>query len=126
MPVYFLRAGETGPVKIGWTKDVADRRRVLQTSHPELLRVIRVVDGTPALERSLHDRFRALRLQGEWFRFDADMLAMALPDVGLPAPKRPRQPLVSWAAEMCWPGNLCKECRTDPAEAWGLYCEAAP
>ena len=129
MPVYFIRAGETGPVKIGWTKDVEDRRKILQTSQPELLQVIRVVDGTRSLERWLHDRFAALRLVGEWFRFDADMLAITLSDLEVPPAKRPRRrPLVSWAAEMCWSGNLCQECRTDPAEAWAAAqrrCEAA-
>ena len=132
MPVYFIRAGEAGPVKIGWAADVGDRCRQLQTGYPQPLQVIRVVDGTRALERWLHDRYAGLRLLGEWFQFSADMLAVTLPDLNVPPPKRPRSMRVSWTAKMCWRGNLCQDCRTDPAEAWaelaqriGIRCEAA-
>jgi hypothetical protein len=113
MPVYFIRSGETGPVKIGWADEVEKRRRQLQTSHYEPLCVIRVIEGARSLERWLHERFAGWRLHGEWFQFHADMLATEPPKLGeAPAkrPKKERLPVVSWAAERCHPGNLCQRC----------------
>ena len=33
MPVYIIRAGDDGPVKIGWADNAEARRRQLQTGH---------------------------------------------------------------------------------------------
>lgn len=67
MAVYFIQAGETGPVKIGIADDVAERLRALQTAHWELLHVRHVFDGGAAKERAFHERYKAHRLRGEWF-----------------------------------------------------------
>ena len=72
--VYFIQAGNDGPVKIGFTSDVEKRRVQLQIGCPHPLKVIREVDGDLAVERAFHDRFRSRRIRGEWFQFDAAML----------------------------------------------------
>jgi DNA-binding transcriptional regulator YdaS (Cro superfamily) len=67
--VYFFRAGESGPVKIGWT--AASPRARLMALQPgcwEQLIVIGHIPGQPIeVERQWHARFAELRLVGEWF-----------------------------------------------------------
>jgi hypothetical protein len=67
MPVYFIQSGDTGPVKIGFTKDVRQRISALQTGHSAPLRLLHLFDGTETDEAALHVRFAAHRLIGEWF-----------------------------------------------------------
>jgi hypothetical protein len=80
MPVYMIRCGEHGPVKIGYAADPAGRMADLQVAHWERLRLLRTFDGAAAEEATLHARFADLRIgRGEWFSFSRLMLA----DVGL-------------------------------------------
>lgn len=73
--VYFIRAGENGPIKIGITTDVPSRLSSLQTSHAETLVVMTTTPGGTALEYELHKRFAHHRLRGEWFAPGDDLLA---------------------------------------------------
>jgi len=79
MPVYLVQAGEGGPVKIGVASDVAARLGDLQTAHYEELRLVRCIDGGRAHEQWLHRRFDHLRIRGEWFRFDPEMMEIEPP-----------------------------------------------
>jgi len=75
--VYFIQHGTNGPVKIGTTTGNPHARlRALQTGAPEPLRLLCAIDGDAALERELHERFKALRLRadGEWFKADPELL----------------------------------------------------
>lgn len=72
--VYFV-GGRDGPVKIGFTVDVASRLSTLQTGSPTPLSVLAVVAGSPADERAYHRRFKGIRLHGEWFKRTTDLLA---------------------------------------------------
>lgn len=74
MATYIIQAGPSGPVKIGKADDVEGRIAALQVGHPEELRLIRLVDTDFDAEPSFHDRFAHLRIRGEWFRFDAEMM----------------------------------------------------
>lgn len=65
--VYFIRSGETGPIKIGISRDVARRKGELEREEKEKLTVLATVEGTMADERTLHQRFAEHRLHGEWF-----------------------------------------------------------
>lgn len=76
-----VRSGLDGPVKIGWASHIAGRMRVLQTGHPGPLKLIRTIDGAPETESWLHRNFAALRMNGEWFRFDAVMMTVEPPMV---------------------------------------------
>lgn len=81
MAVYFIRAGESGPVKIGSAADVDERLRQLQVGNHEELSAIRVVEGTLFEERWLHDHFRAQHIRHEWFCFSKDMLTVSVPSL---------------------------------------------
>lgn len=72
--VYFIQAGR-GPIKIGFATDVFDRRAALQTSQPEHLRIVAKFAGTRQDERAMQARFAALRVRGEWFRPEDELLA---------------------------------------------------
>jgi hypothetical protein len=69
--VYFVQAGEDGPVKIGFSSKfsgVRSRIDSIQTGCPWPLVVRRIipVNGVSS-ERRLHDEFAQYRLSGEWF-----------------------------------------------------------
>jgi hypothetical protein len=67
--VYYIRSGEDGPVKIGWTGGTVESRlRALQTGNSQQLRIVGLFPGhTQAEERQLHAQLSGFRLQGEWF-----------------------------------------------------------
>lgn len=68
--VYFLQAREGGPIKIGWTaaEDLKSRLHSIQVGHPYRLTVTHTIVGGRAKEHRYHIRFRAHRLNGEWFQ----------------------------------------------------------
>jgi Meiotically up-regulated gene 113 len=64
--------GADSPVKIGITARVEDRLRDLQTGHPYPLKILAKCPGDQDQEAALHQRFKNLRITGEWFcRTDA-------------------------------------------------------
>lgn len=71
--IYFLRAGDTEFVKIGYAVNVADRVAALQAGNHLPLRVFRTIEGGLQQEAWLHDLFRAHRVEREWFRYHPDM-----------------------------------------------------
>ncbi len=73
MPVYFIQAGEKGPVKIGYAKDVFARAYGLQCGHYDTLNIIRVIDLECWAELWLHDHFKLSRIRGEWFKYTPEM-----------------------------------------------------
>jgi hypothetical protein len=66
--IYFIRLGNR--VKIGFTTNLAHRLSVLP--HEE---VLGTVPGTMKDEKRCHLAFAHLRVHGEWFRSDDDLLA---------------------------------------------------
>lgn len=72
--VYFIRAETGGPIKIGWAFDPAKRRRELQNASPVPLVIVGTIQGGPAKESDLHKKFRHLRLHGEWFLSEPELL----------------------------------------------------
>ena len=81
MAVYFARAGEAGPVKIGVAANVETRLKALQLGHYETLAIIRVIDGHTPEEEWLHQYFSDAHIRGEWFRFCDDMLTVTPPAI---------------------------------------------
>lgn len=65
--VYFIQAGENGPIKIGHTVDVRARLKNLQTAHYETLGVIAWWAGTRDDEAAAHAALATHRIRGEWF-----------------------------------------------------------
>lgn len=94
MPVYFVRAGADGPIKIGFTAgDVLRRIAGLRTACPSELIPLGTIDGDERCERDLHRRFSSARITGEWFSPEPSLVALiatARPIEGL---KRRRQTL---------------------------------
>lgn len=65
--IYFIQAGEDGPIKIGYTNGVEKRLQGLTTSSHKSLRVLFVMDGDVNKERDLHRLFDFARKKNEWF-----------------------------------------------------------
>lgn len=74
MAVYFIRSGKTGPVKIGWTKDVKNRLAMLRCASWEPLELIREVDAVRGAEYWLHAHYADRKVHGEWFAFCPTMM----------------------------------------------------
>lgn len=83
--VYFILATVSGMIKIGRADDPKRRFCVLQTGSAEVLELLGTVPDTSGglLEKTLHRRFRKLRVRGEWFRDDPAIRAALSP----PPPK---------------------------------------
>lgn len=79
MATYIVRAGTDGPVKIGRADDVEARVADLQTANYERLCILRIIDTPFDAEPIFHERFKHLRVLGEWFKFDPEMMTF-LPD----------------------------------------------
>lgn len=73
--VYFIQQGDSGAIKIGCSKNPAQRLAGLQTGHSEPLRLLTCAVGSQDQERALHDRFAHLRVSGEWFRPAEELLS---------------------------------------------------
>lgn len=70
--VYFIQAGDSGPIKIGFTNNVERRLSGLQTGCANPLNIIAKLPfkskaAASRYERELHDQFSPYRLTGEWF-----------------------------------------------------------
>lgn len=55
-------------IKIGYSARVSVRRRQLEECLPINLTIYATMPGRQTLERALHKRFAAYRLNGEWFK----------------------------------------------------------
>lgn len=71
--VYFI-GGDEGPIKIGRSNFVERRLVALQTGAWTKLRVLAKIDERMLSERTMHNKFKAHRLQGEWFVRHPDIL----------------------------------------------------
>jgi hypothetical protein len=70
----YLISHEDKFLKIGHTRNINNRLRQLQVSSPVKLEVINLIKGDVNLEKELHNRFKELRVNGEWFVYDAEIL----------------------------------------------------
>lgn len=69
---YFVRDGDV--IKIGSSMRPEERIAGLQTGNGRLLEVMAIVPMEIADEFATHQRFAHLRVRGEWFRAEADLL----------------------------------------------------
>jgi hypothetical protein len=72
--IYFIRAVNSGTIKIGVSNDPKRRLESMQTGSPEPLELLGILPGGVDEERRLHGRFKAYRIHGEWFRGDAVLM----------------------------------------------------
>jgi hypothetical protein len=67
--VYFAQARiDPTTVKIGFTDDLAVRKKNLSVSTPGGIAILAELAGNKETEQYLHEKFAADRLSGEWFR----------------------------------------------------------
>jgi hypothetical protein len=79
--IYFLQPFDGGPIKIGFSTDVARRRCELEKVYRCRLNLLATREGDEAEERSIHERFDHLRLgRTEQFSPGPDLIAF----LGLP------------------------------------------
>jgi Meiotically Up-regulated Gene 113 (MUG113) protein len=71
--VYFISDGDH--VKIGVSANPEKRLATLQTASSQKLWIVCKVEGTFEYERQFHERFRAHRVQGEWFLYADEIRA---------------------------------------------------
>lgn len=72
--VYFVQGVHGGAIKIGYSNNPEQRLRELQTSYPDILRILCLIPGDEKREKSYHKRFYKYRLNGEWFAPDKQIL----------------------------------------------------
>ena len=70
--IYFIRA-ENGLVKIGKSNNPKNRLKTLQVGSPVKLKIIKVISGGINIEKLLHNYFKCIRKNGEWFRPDYEL-----------------------------------------------------
>ncbi len=66
--IYFVQAGENGPIKIGFSDEVHKRIEELQVGCPYRLNLLWVYNGRQYGELELHELFLHEHIRGEWFR----------------------------------------------------------
>lgn len=71
--VYCIGSPERGIVKIGHSINPQKRLMELKTGNPFQLEVLAVIEGDDKKERELHEKFKDLRLAGEWFSYTHDI-----------------------------------------------------
>lgn len=74
--IYFIQHAEdvTAPIKIGFTQATAEARlKKLQTGSAHKLAVLATVSGDIEDESRQHERWKHLRLSGEWFSAGLDL-----------------------------------------------------
>lgn len=65
--IYFIQRDDMGAIKIGRSIDPLKRLRELQTASPIKLTLLGMMDSEDSTETELHNRFKRLRIMGEWF-----------------------------------------------------------
>lgn len=71
--VYLVTDGTS--YKVGHARDPEKRLNLLQTGHPEVLRIVAVFEGSRKAEHEIHELFAGSRFRGEWFILDKEILA---------------------------------------------------
>lgn len=72
MATYFLQAEITGLIKIGQTTRLSRRLAGLRASSPDNLKIIKAIAHD--IEAVCHQEFAHLRVHGEWFRPEPELL----------------------------------------------------
>lgn len=74
--IYFIQDDRGGPIKIGRSEVYPnDRMRVIQIHYPYPLHILgTILTENPRAEAAVHDYFSHLRLEGEWFRPEPELI----------------------------------------------------
>lgn len=72
--LYFIQSGTGGPVKIGYTKQLATRLKAIHKMNGGSVRFLGALAGTLEDEKRFHEKYASDRLHGEWFRLSPEIL----------------------------------------------------
>ncbi len=73
--IYFVQyENDSGPIKIGLTKNIQKRLAEIQSTCPAPVKLLKVIEGEWEKELRIHYHFSHLRLQGEWFKSEKELL----------------------------------------------------
>jgi len=82
--VYFIKSEDMRAIKIGYSNShlgVIRRLKVMKTGNADHLDILTIIDEskfsntlTHSLEKFLHIRFKHLKIRGEWFRAEYELL----------------------------------------------------
>lgn len=72
--VYLIGSKAAGILKIGFTTDIKKRFQDLQQNNPYDLEILKVKKGSLDTERILLKKFKHLKLRGEWFKWDNEII----------------------------------------------------
>ena len=75
--VYFIHAPRLRLIKIGYSTNPDARLRALRVGVPVDMRIIGKVRGGLITEKVYHEKFKHLRVGGEWFRATKYLVALA-------------------------------------------------
>ncbi len=70
--VYFIRLNDF--IKIGFTRNVTQRFQAIEAAVPYDVTLLHEMPGSFDLELDLHRKFKHLRVRGEWFRADLELV----------------------------------------------------
>ena len=65
--VYFIQAGDNGPIKIGVSSTPREHVKILQQGSPEELKLIAQIPGDRSLEKKVREDLKAFRRGRKWF-----------------------------------------------------------
>ncbi len=91
--VYFLRSLDNQYVKIGCSRDIEWRLKILKYAAPKKFLPFVLIGSIPggfSKESALHRQFSSRRVEGEWYQFSADIQAFL---AGLKM-RRPKQEVI--------------------------------
>lgn len=71
--IYFAQEGDA--VKIGFSQNVHRRLLNIKSARGAALTLLKSYAGTTGDEQRVHDRFRHLRIEGEWYRPAPELLS---------------------------------------------------
>ena len=73
--IYGILDADAKAIKLGYSKDVAFRLKMLQTGNPRRLSVAFTLRGSQRMERRCHQVLtrQGLHIHGEWFRYSNDV-----------------------------------------------------
>ena len=75
--LYFIQAGEDGPIKIGTSDDPVRRMGRMQVDNAAPLRFVAVCRVTRGAEADVHDDLARHRIRGEWFEPAQEVFVVA-------------------------------------------------
>lgn len=72
--LYLIINTKNGSLKVGKTKNLVDRLAQLNTASPDKLMYEEIKESLGHLEKGLHEKFKHLRKNGEWFEYSEEII----------------------------------------------------